>query len=78
LSHKQKLIIMETHNITFYGTPLEVTGTYYKGGWGSWEEMPTVSQFEIDKVEINGINVNELLEDRMLELEHEILAKLYD
>ena len=69
---------METHNITFCGTPLEVTGTYYEGGWGSWEEMPTASQFEIDNVEINGINVNELLEDRMLELEHEILTKHYD
>ena len=67
---------METLQITLDNVTLDVTGTYYPGGWGSFEEMPTVSQFEIDNVEINGVNVNDLLEDRMFEIETIILDKL--
>ena len=64
---------METLQITLDNVTLDVTGTYYRGGWGSWEEMPTPSQFEIDNVEINGVNVNDLLEDRMNEIENIII-----
>ena len=69
---------METLQIKLDNITLDVTGTYYKGGWGSWEEMPVCSQFEIDSVEINGVNVNDLLEDRMFEIETLILTEKYN
>jgi len=64
---------METLQITLDNVTLDVTGTYYRGGWGSYEEMPVANTFEIENVEINGVNVNDLLEDRMNEIENIII-----
>ena len=69
---------METLQITLDNVTLDVTGTYYKGGWGSFEEMPVCSQFEIDNVSIDGVCVNDLLEDRMFEIETLILTEKYN
>ena len=66
----------QTLQIKLDNVTLDVTGTYYRGGWGSFEEMPVANTFEIDNMEINGVCVNDLLEDRINEIENIIIDKL--
>lgn len=65
------------HQIKFKGVILDVEGTYYKGSSGSRECPPESREFEIDLVEINGINVNELLENEMIDIENRVLEQHY-
>ena len=67
---------METHKITFKNTELDVTGTFYKGGFGTWEEAPTAHQFEIDTIDCQGLDLTELLDDYINEIENLVIDSL--
>ena len=64
---------METHKITFKNTELDVTGTFYKGSFGTWEEPPTVHKFEIDRIDCQGLDLTELLQDNINEIENLVI-----
>jgi hypothetical protein len=66
-----------THQIKYREVILDVTGNYYAGSPGTRECPPESREFEIDTVELNGVNVNELLEEKMSEIENLIIEKHY-
>lgn len=68
---------MISHELNFYGVTLLVTGTFYKGSFGDRETPPEPREFEIDKVMIGEYDANDLLENRMEEIESEILNTYY-
>ncbi len=51
-----------THDLDLYGLKLSVTGTYIKGVWGTYEDPPEPTTFEIDSVYCGGVNLTELFE----------------
>ena len=53
---------METHEIIFLDLKLEVTGTYYHGTFGDYETPPEPDNFEIEKVDLNGTCIYDLLD----------------
>ena len=67
---------METHKITFKKTELDVTGTFYKGGFGTLEEPPTPHQFEIDRIDCQGLDLTELLDDYINEIQNLVIDSL--
>jgi hypothetical protein len=64
---------METHKITFKNTELDVTGTFYKGSFGAWGEAPTAHQFDIDRIDCQGLDLTELLDDNINEIENLVI-----
>ena len=75
-SRSNKPCIMETHTIVYRNIVIEVTGKYYKGGFGDWGTLPDPKEFEIHMVELNGTNITELIDD-INELEKLTLEKHY-
>ena len=67
---------MESHRVTYKNTELDVTGTLYRGGWQGWETEPTVSSFEIENIECQGLDLSELLQDDKREIETLILNEI--
>lgn len=51
-----------THDLDLYGLKLSVTGTYIKGVWGTYENPPEPTTFEIDSVYCDGVNLTELFD----------------
>ncbi len=51
-----------THDLELYGLRLSVTGTYIRGAWGTYEDPPEPTTFEIDSVYCNGVNLTELFD----------------
>lgn len=51
-----------THDLDLYGLKLSVTGTYIRGVWGTYEDPPEPTTFEIDSVYCDGVNLTELFE----------------
>lgn len=41
---------------------VELTGTYFGGYIGSWEQPPEDSEFEVDKVELHTGSLTDLIE----------------
>ena len=68
---------MKTHQIHFKGIVINVTGTYYRGGWNDWNTMPTVSEFEIEKITANGLDLTEIFDNDMNEIENLTLETHY-
>jgi hypothetical protein len=68
---------METQKVTFRNTEINVTGTFYKGGWGTWETMPISHNFEVDSVDIDGADITELLEDDINEISNLVIDTYY-
>jgi len=64
---------METRVIFFKGTDLEVSGNYYRGFLGSYEDPPEPPELEIVEITIGGVDVTELLEDYLEEIKIKIL-----
>ena len=58
-----------THQIEFKGLIIDVQGTYYKGQFGTFETPPEPEEFEIDKVELLGTDITELMEEHINDLE---------
>lgn len=54
---------MKTHRIIFEDLELDVSGTFYGGSFGSYEQPPEPREFEIEKVEFNGNTIIQLLEN---------------
>jgi hypothetical protein len=53
---------MNIHRIKMDELEFVVTGTYYSGSIGTYEQPPEPRQFEIEKVELNGTDVTEFLD----------------
>jgi hypothetical protein len=53
---------MNIHTIKMDELEFVVTGTYYSGSIGTYEQPPEPRQFEIEKVELNGTDVTEFLD----------------
>lgn len=66
-----------THQIKFKEVVLDVKGTYYSGSYGTHEAPPEPEEFEIDKIELNGTDVTDLLECYIDDLEIEIINNKY-
>lgn len=67
----------ETHDIEFFGVTLTVSGYYDKGCPGDYFNAPEPRSFEIISVELQGLEINELIESKFTELENEILNTYY-
>jgi len=65
------------HQIKFKDVYLDVTGTYDKGSFGTYEQEPGPEEFTIDKVEIHGTDITELVEDYINDLEIEVIKNHY-
>jgi hypothetical protein len=54
----------KTEEINYLGLDLEVTGNYYSGSFGDYDNPPEGSEFEVESVLIKGtdIDVSELLD----------------
>ena len=68
---------MTTHQLLFKSLIIDVTGTYYKGGIGEWGTLPDPAEFEIEEVTANGLQLNEVFEDDMVEIERLIIETHY-
>jgi len=51
-----------THDLDLYGLTLSVTGTFIRGVWGTREDPPEPTTFEIDSVYCDGVNLTELFD----------------
>ena len=51
------------HEIDYKGIRLEVTGNYYKGRAGDWEQPSDPQEFEIDAVYHRGGDISALFND---------------
>jgi len=49
--------------LDFCGVPITVSGNYTAGVMSTWENPPFASEFEIDSIQINGVEINDLLDD---------------
>ena len=58
-----------THQLEFKGLMIDIQGTYYKGQFGTHETPSEPEEFEIDKVELLGTDITELMEEHIDELE---------
>ena len=55
--------------INFFGVGLTVSGTYYKGSSGSYEDPPTGSDFEMEEIllgEMDAYNLIEAFDDNFV------------
>ena len=68
---------MTTHQIELSDVIIDVTGTYYNGSFGNYETPPEPREFEIEKLEICGIDVTEPLDDKLNEIESLVIDKNY-
>jgi hypothetical protein len=68
---------MDTHQVHFKGIVINVTGTYYKGGWGDWETPPEPQQFEIEDITANGLDLIEVFESDINEIENLVIETHY-
>ena len=68
---------MTTHQIHFKGIVINVTGTYYKGGWQDFETPPDPQEFEIEKITANGLDLTEIFDNDINEIENLILETHY-
>lgn len=80
-----------THNLEFYGLPLQVVGRFYKGYPATHEEPAEYATFEIEDVKVGGLyDVYEIFENswdfaekqiwrknKLEELEEEIIVRFY-
>jgi hypothetical protein len=66
--------------INLYGVDLFVTGNYYKGSFGNYENPPEKSEFEIIRIELTDskINLHELFYhlNKIETISNECLEKL--
>ena len=55
---------METHKTQLFGLDLEVHGTYYAGGYATYETAPEPDRFEIELITIEGcVAVTEMFDN---------------
>jgi hypothetical protein len=68
---------MDTHQLHYKGIVINVTGTYYKGGWNDYETPPDPQEFEIENITANGLELMEVFEEDINEIENLIIETHY-
>jgi hypothetical protein len=78
LHHNQKHKTMTTHQLPFKGIIINVTGTYYAPSSFSFDEMPTTSEFEIEKITACELDLTEVFEEHINEIENLTIETHYN
>lgn len=69
---------MEYHKTKLNGVELEIEGLYYKGTDDTYLEQGDAPEFEIFKVSVNGVKIEDVLyKGAMEEIEKKILTENY-
>ena len=68
---------MIQHELNYYGVELIVKGDYYKCFSSTYEDPAEPATFEISSIIIGFQNATDLLEDKMEDIELEIINQYY-
>jgi hypothetical protein len=69
---------MSTATVNLSGVPLDVTYTYIPAEGDGWNDPRIPAYAEIDSVEVAGVSVDALVEDRMDEISDLVLKAIED
>ena len=68
---------MKTHQLSYKGIVINVTGDYYKGSWLDWDTPPEPQEFEIQEITANGLDLTEVFEQDINEIQNLIIETYY-